>query len=51
MATPPVKYPRVLLKMGGEHLQGEGRYGIDPRAAQHLARLVAAAIRDRKSVV
>ena len=32
--------------MGGEHLQGEGRYGIDPRAAQRLARLVADAIRD-----
>jgi uridylate kinase len=44
-STPTPRYRRVLLKMGGEHLQGEGRYGIDPRAAQHLARLVADAIR------
>lgn len=33
----PIKFKRVLLKMGGEHLQGENRYGIDPRAAHHLA--------------
>jgi uridylate kinase len=45
MATAPNKYRRVLLKMGGEHLMGEGRYGIDPRAAQRLARLVAESIR------
>jgi uridylate kinase len=45
MATAPIKYRRVLLKMGGEHLMGEGRYGIDPRAAQRLARLVADSIR------
>jgi len=35
--------------MGGEFLVGDGgdsRYGIDPRAAQRLARLVAAAIRE-----
>jgi uridylate kinase len=44
-STPVPKYRRVLLKMGGEYLQGEGRYGIDPRAAQRLARLVADAIR------
>jgi uridylate kinase len=44
-ARPGKEYKRVLLKMGGEHLMGEGRYGIDPRAAQHVARLVADAIR------
>jgi uridylate kinase len=45
-STPTTRYRRVLLKMGGEHLQGEGRYGIDPRAAQQVARLVADARRD-----
>jgi uridylate kinase len=34
------RFKRVLLKMGGEHLQGESRYGIDPRAAQRLALLL-----------
>jgi len=45
----PNKYNRVLLKMGGEFLTGEGgdsRYGIDPRAAQRLARMVAESIRE-----
>jgi len=41
------KYGRVLLKMGGEFLVGEDSpYGIDPRAAQKLARLVAGSIRE-----
>ena len=43
------KYSRVLLKMGGEFLvgdEGDSRYGIDPRAAQKLARLLASAIKD-----
>ncbi len=45
----PNKYNRVLLKMGGEFLTGEGgdsRYGIDPRAAQRLARMLAESIRE-----
>ena len=45
----PNKYNRVLLKMGGEFLvgdEGDARYGIDPRAAQRLARMVATAIRE-----
>jgi uridylate kinase len=47
MTTPPAKYKRVLLKMGGEHLTGDdSRYGIDPRAAQRLARILAQTIRD-----
>ena len=47
MEKPPVKYNRVLLKMGGEHLTGgDSRYGIDPRAAQRLARILAQTIRD-----
>jgi uridylate kinase len=41
------KYRRVLLKMGGEHLTGDdSRYGIDPRAAQRLARILAQTIKD-----
>jgi uridylate kinase len=41
------KYRRVLLKMGGEFLVGDGnKFGIDPRAAQRLARLVATSIRE-----
>jgi uridylate kinase len=45
-ARPPIKYRRVLLKMGGEHLVGEGRYGIDPRAVQRIAALLARSIRE-----
>jgi len=41
------KYRRVLLKMGGEHLTGgDSRYGIDPRAAQRLARILAQTIQE-----
>jgi len=41
------KYSRVLLKMGGEFLVGDdSKFGIDPRAAQRLARLVAGSIRE-----
>ena len=44
---PTVKYRRVLLKMGGEHLTGDdSRYGIDPRAAQRIARILAKTIED-----
>src|SRR2546425_826880 len=45
--TAPNKYRRVLLKMGGEHLVGDDSpYGIDPRAAQRIARLLAQTIQD-----
>ena len=41
------KYRRVLLKMGGEHLTaGDSRYGIDPRAAQRLARILSQTIKE-----
>ena len=40
MLTAP-RYARVLLKVSGEALMGEGNYGID----------VGAVDRDRKSVV
>lgn len=39
-------YRRVLLKLGGEYLVGDGRYGIDPRAAERLAMMLANAIRE-----
>ena len=45
----PNKYTRVLLKMGGEFLNGEDSdspYGIDPRAAQRLAIMLAETIRE-----
>lgn len=49
--TPPLApertaYKRVLLKLGGEYLVGDGRYGIDPRAAERLATMLANAIRE-----
>ena len=44
------KYGRVLLKMGGEFLVGDDSpYGIDPRAAQKLARLLAETIRETQA--
>lgn len=38
MATP--KYRRVLIKLGGESLAGEGNFGIDPDRANDLARVI-----------
>ncbi|MES4786995.1 MAG: UMP kinase [Nitrospiraceae bacterium] len=38
------KYRRVLLKMGGESLQGDRPYGIDPKAVMSLARTIASAL-------
>ena len=32
------KYKRVLLKLSGEALMGEGGYGIDPKVVDHLAK-------------
>ncbi len=47
MPTVPNKYNRVLLKMGGEFLVGEeSPYGIDPRAAQRLAKMLAQTIKE-----
>ncbi len=36
-----VKYRRILLKLGGESLAGEGGFGINPDQAEYLARKVA----------
>ena len=34
------KYERVLLKLSGEALQGEGVYGIDPKVVDMIAESV-----------
>lgn len=38
MTTP--KYRRVLIKLGGESLAGEGNFGIDPHRADDLAAVI-----------
>ena len=32
-----MKYQRVLLKLSGESLMGEGSFGIEPSKLQHYA--------------
>ena len=39
-----LKYRRVLLKMGGEAMAGEGGFGIDPRRAQEAAQKILAIV-------
>ena len=39
-----LKYRRVLLKMGGEALAGEGGLGIDPRRAEEAAQKILAIV-------
>ena len=39
-----LKYRRVLLKMGGEALAGEGGFGIDPRRAEEAALKIQAIV-------
>lgn len=41
MSTAQPKYPRVLLKLSGEALAGEAKYGIDPQIVSRLAAEVA----------
>ncbi len=36
-AASDVKYKRVLLKLSGEALQGDGEFGIDPRVLEKMA--------------
>ena len=36
------KYKRILLKMGGEALAGEGGFGINPKLAVELAERIVA---------
>ncbi len=39
-----LKYRRVLLKIGGEALAGEGGFGIDPRRAEEAAQKILAIV-------
>ncbi len=39
--TPPQRYTRILLKLSGEVLAGEERFGIDPERVKSLAAEVA----------
>jgi hypothetical protein len=41
----PYKYKRVMLKLSGEALEGEQKFGIDPDVLQTVAREVAEASR------
>ena len=33
----PLRYQRVLLKLSGEALMGEGQYGVDRAVVQRMA--------------
>ena len=35
-----IRYKRVLLKLSGEALMGDGQYGIDPKVTDHFAKQV-----------
>ena len=37
-----MKYKRILLKLSGEALMGEGSFGISPDMITHVARAVKA---------
>ena len=39
-----LKYRRILLKLGGEALAGEGGFGINPQQAEFLARKVVSVV-------
>ncbi len=40
-AEQPTQYGRVMLKLSGQAMQGEGEYGIDPGTVQYVAEQVA----------
>ena len=40
IALSDIRYKRVLLKLSGEALMGDGQYGIDPKVTDHLAKQV-----------
>jgi uridylate kinase len=39
-----LKYQRILLKLGGESLAGEGGFGINPRRAEEVAQKIIAVV-------
>src|SRR5947209_14676411 len=39
-ASKPARFKRILLKLSGEALMGENKYGISPRVLQQIAREV-----------
>lgn len=45
-----MKYNRILLKLSGESLQGEQRYGLSPEVLQSYAEQIKAAAIGRAHV-
>ena len=39
-----MSYKRILLKLSGEALMGQGSHGIDPQVIQRLAREIQAVV-------
>jgi uridylate kinase len=44
MAPPTVKYPRILLKVSGESLAGEKKFGLDPATLRAIAQEIKAVV-------
>ena len=44
MAPPTVKYRRILLKVSGESLAGEKKFGLDPATLRAIAREIKAVV-------
>lgn len=40
-----IKYKRVLLKLSGESLMGEGQYGISNAMLQHYSKEITAIVK------
>ena len=39
-STKPPRFKRILLKLSGEALMGEGKYGISPKTLEQIAQEV-----------
>jgi hypothetical protein len=46
---PRPRFHRILLKLSGEALMGEGQFGIDPDAVSRLAEEIKSAVADGQS--
>jgi len=44
MASAPLKYRRILLKVSGESLAGEKKFGLDPNTLRAIAREIKAVV-------